>query len=1068
MMDSSSSPSFPYDMSVEETDIDLHHRLPMSKDQRMSFLDSMSNTIKRSKSLLHRSSTSQTTRGRVSVQGMGTVREYEESKIRYHNAVSLMQSVARALQANQVSSFSPEPTEIPHPLTSFERSIKLETKRVELLGTRPSSPEEELELDVRRRAILRQNQRRETMLEKVQQTHRRTLVAENRRVYLEQVKNTQVRGMWSSVMCTMAFAMRMQRKLQFRRAVLVLCRRLIPMLKLKRRLMWRRMMSKKVQATMARPTVEQLKGDKMFKLFGDDHLALVIPLLTPRFSPANEIIIHQGADSHECYIIAKGSVEILARANKDGEFNQVAILDEKRPVFGTGMIAGEPRMASVRTLEDCYLWVLRRTDFEAAANNQAALRPAMAIVREMHEANIHKLYASQLSVDGLTRFTLLRDAPPQDIEKVVQTDDFKPHALKAGDTLYVEGERSKDAYLVLRGALSFRHRQEDDLDVSETLRTLRGGNFESTVFLEATHTGAFGTTHDFSPQHFRPQSVAEKVAAMCDTIDLTNDERMTLFKQCSSESFINKHPDEVARVANKVFLGLGHCLLGEPVPYSVVCVGNVDVVRLKRSTFMSIIGMNPSAAYATRQKALQQRACWIPPLKTSGLVHACFQHVDKSATFLQALRTAQKQPGLAPFILDSGERMAYDANSRDVILLTSGSLESQVISSPTLWPPLPIAYYGCSPMWTKVTHRVEGFRTTRKHIVDWIQSLPYDHHEAVMRVFAEQLERLGRKPPEFVPLAEGRRINSFGQTVNAPSQDRLGTVAVKPPDGSRPNSGTRGPRLKKPSIDQLVQEAINRHLDDPTPTPSSAPTPPEPLESHEDLIAGSGATTRMMFDDVGAKKVPSWGDRALPRQPDPSPMNEAIKQRLKRPLTNCGSPEPSSLNRSSSSRASKVKVAEPWMFPASPKTELPRAEELPVFQDSALTPFLVSIDLGSIHSRTTSERDLTYSRMSSRGSSRAQPPPPPESARRFPKRSSVFLPQVPVRKPQTARTTKTSPLWKREVGDIHTKLDQLQRSAGGEFPNPTFPTSKLQQATIRKREQQKREASPVPLAASSL
>lgn len=77
--------------------------------------------------------------------------------------------------------------------------------------------------------------------------------------------------------------------------------------------------------------------------------------------PARQIILEQASKSQEMYAILRGRLKVI-RETADGREATLGIL-EPGEVFGElAMLDGEPRTATVETLEPCELLVLRRND----------------------------------------------------------------------------------------------------------------------------------------------------------------------------------------------------------------------------------------------------------------------------------------------------------------------------------------------------------------------------------------------------------------------------------------------------------------------------------------------------------------------------------------------------------------------------------------------------------------------------------------------------------------------------------------------------------------------------------
>lgn len=80
-----------------------------------------------------------------------------------------------------------------------------------------------------------------------------------------------------------------------------------------------------------------------------------------RSIPARRIVLEQGSESQEMYAVLRGRLKVI-RGSNDGREATLGIL-EPGEVFGElAMLDGEPRTATIETLEPCELLVLRRND----------------------------------------------------------------------------------------------------------------------------------------------------------------------------------------------------------------------------------------------------------------------------------------------------------------------------------------------------------------------------------------------------------------------------------------------------------------------------------------------------------------------------------------------------------------------------------------------------------------------------------------------------------------------------------------------------------------------------------
>lgn len=102
-----------------------------------------------------------------------------------------------------------------------------------------------------------------------------------------------------------------------------------------------------------------LSGSTLFCELNDEELRSLAEHAELRQVNARQIILKQGAVGHEMYALLRGRLRVF-RCNEDGREITLSLL-EAGDVFGeVAMLDGGPRSASIETLENCELLVLRR------------------------------------------------------------------------------------------------------------------------------------------------------------------------------------------------------------------------------------------------------------------------------------------------------------------------------------------------------------------------------------------------------------------------------------------------------------------------------------------------------------------------------------------------------------------------------------------------------------------------------------------------------------------------------------------------------------------------------------
>ncbi|WP_256865272.1 ABC transporter transmembrane domain-containing protein [Paenibacillus sp. 32352] len=107
---------------------------------------------------------------------------------------------------------------------------------------------------------------------------------------------------------------------------------------------------------------ERLSKLPFFEGIGVELLQSIAPLFITERIPEGETIIRQGEEGAKCYIIVRGSVEILKHV--DGEGNKrVAVLQDGDHFGEIALLTNSPRNATVRSISPAVLLSVRREEF---------------------------------------------------------------------------------------------------------------------------------------------------------------------------------------------------------------------------------------------------------------------------------------------------------------------------------------------------------------------------------------------------------------------------------------------------------------------------------------------------------------------------------------------------------------------------------------------------------------------------------------------------------------------------------------------------------------------------------
>jgi signal transduction histidine kinase len=141
-----------------------------------------------------------------------------------------------------------------------------------------------------------------------------------------------------------------------------------------------------------------------FKGLEESELQEMAPLMELHTYPLNHVLCHEGAFEDVFYIIAEGQVEITKKLI-DGQDEQLLRLGGKGDMVGEmALIQNAPRAATVRTVTECTVLEMEKSDFETILSHSP--RMAIDIVRitlDRIRANDQKMIADLQRTNQILR-----------------------------------------------------------------------------------------------------------------------------------------------------------------------------------------------------------------------------------------------------------------------------------------------------------------------------------------------------------------------------------------------------------------------------------------------------------------------------------------------------------------------------------------------------------------------------------------------------------------------------------------------------------------------------------------
>jgi cAMP-dependent protein kinase regulator len=119
-----------------------------------------------------------------------------------------------------------------------------------------------------------------------------------------------------------------------------------------------------------------LKRHFLFSKLQDYELDELLDLMDERFASEGEVIIREGEQGDEFYILEEGKVEFLVQGNRVGTSDDIQF----KGFFGDlALLSNSPRAATITALRDCNMWTLSRQFFRQAMVTSSSKQSNMLI-----------------------------------------------------------------------------------------------------------------------------------------------------------------------------------------------------------------------------------------------------------------------------------------------------------------------------------------------------------------------------------------------------------------------------------------------------------------------------------------------------------------------------------------------------------------------------------------------------------------------------------------------------------------------------------------------------------------
>jgi cAMP-dependent protein kinase regulator len=210
-------------------------------------------------------------------------------------------------------------------------------------------------------------------------------------------------------------------------------------------------------------TMEHLRsvviGNVLFQHLEEDELADVLNAMFEVKPKAGEIIIQQGDEGDNFYVIDTGLTEVIIDSG-DGDPKVVSEIAKGGSFGELALIYGTPRAATIKAKEDCVLWAIDRDSYRRILMGSTIRK------RKTYEAFLEKV-AIMETLDKWERLSV--------------ADALESANFKKGDVIIKEGDEGDDFYLVIEGTCEVTKAKDDGSQ--EVVNELKAGDYFGEIAL---------------------------------------------------------------------------------------------------------------------------------------------------------------------------------------------------------------------------------------------------------------------------------------------------------------------------------------------------------------------------------------------------------------------------------------------------------------------------------------------------------------------------------------------------------------------------------------------------------
>lgn len=198
---------------------------------------------------------------------------------------------------------------------------------------------------------------------------------------------------------------------------------------------------------------EAVKNILLFRALDKEQMQDVLDAMFERKIAAEELVIKQGDDGDNFYVIQEGIFHVFV--NDNGEQKHIHTYENNGSFGELALLYNMPRAATVHAVTDGSVWAMDRQTFRRILLKSAFKK------RKMYEALIESV-------------PMLKTLQPY--ERMNLADALVPRSYEEGELIIKEGDAADGMYFVENGTVKISVVDDDGKEV-EINRTTKGGYF---------------------------------------------------------------------------------------------------------------------------------------------------------------------------------------------------------------------------------------------------------------------------------------------------------------------------------------------------------------------------------------------------------------------------------------------------------------------------------------------------------------------------------------------------------------------------------------------------------------